>query len=86
MQNKLAPLGARICETEAIYDIIETTFEQHEQIGAGNASLSFGPFKKQVKLFFRKPVHSFDLLLFTQLNSVIGNFPASPLAMLSRRI
>ena len=86
VQHELTPLGAGISETKSIDDIIEPALQQDQQIGAGDTSLGLGSFKKQVKLFFRKPIHPFNFLLFTQLNAVIRNFPATSLSMLAGRI
>jgi hypothetical protein len=86
VQHELTPLSAGIRKTKAVDNIIEPALQQDKQIGAGDTSLCLGSFKKQVKLLFRKPVHPFDFLLFTQLNTVIGNFPAPPFSMLAGRI
>jgi hypothetical protein len=86
VQDKLAPLSAGIRKAKAINDVIETTLQQCQQIGSGGTFLTFSSFKKQMKLFFRKPIHPFDLLFLPQLYPVIRNFSSAALTMLPGRI
>jgi hypothetical protein len=84
--DKLTCLGARVGKPQAKSDIIEATLQQDEQVCTRNSALPFRPDKKQVELLFGKTIHSFDFLLFTQLNSEIRRFSAATLAVLSRRV
>jgi hypothetical protein len=81
--DEVTPLRPRVGETEAIHHIVQTAFEQDQQVGTGNTFLPIGFFKKQPKLLFRKAVGILDLLLFAQLYAVVRWFAAAPLSMVT---
>jgi hypothetical protein len=78
----LAPVGSK---AHAKYHGVETAFYELEKHFSGNSLLSFGFMKILSELPFKKSVHFSDLLLFSQLHAVIGQF-LKALAMLSGRI
>ena len=84
--HKMASLGSRIDEPQAIDHVVQSAFEQYQQVGTGDAFLAVGFFKEKPKLFFGQPIRIFDFLLFTKLDAVIGGFPPSPLPVLPRTI
>jgi hypothetical protein len=82
----LTGLGARTGETKPIDNIVQSSLQPHKQVGSGNTFLPFGLLKEDVELLFRKTVHSFHFLFFSQLDAVIRWFSAPTLSMLTRRI
>ena len=84
--NKMSALGSRVGKSDAIDDIVQSAFQRDEKIGTGDALLTIRPFEEQPELIFREAIHPFDLLLFPELNTVVGHFPAPSLSMLTRRI
>ena len=81
--DKMTSLGAGVGKPETVNDIIQSAFQHDQQVCAGYAFLAVRFLKYQAELLFRKPVHALDLLFFTQLNAVIGNFTTAALSVLS---
>lgn len=84
--DKMSALITGIAKTKTIYDVVQASFQHHQQIRTGNPFLAVRFFKKQMELLFGKPVNALDLLLFTQLDAVVRSFPPAPLTMLARSI
>jgi hypothetical protein len=86
MFDKVAPLGTGIGKTKLEDNIVKPSLQQNEQIRSGNIFLPLGFLKKQVELLFGQPVQALCLLLFPELNSIIGYFSSAPLSVLARCI
>jgi hypothetical protein len=84
--NKMPALGARVDKSQSIDDVVQAAFKRDEKIGARDTLLTIGSFEEEAELIFREAIHPFDLLLFPELNTVVGRFPAPSLSMLTRRI
>ena len=85
MADELAGLAAGVGEAHAVHDVVETAFENGQQVGAGDALGHFGIFKVAVELLFQHAVDAADLHLFTKLQSVFAELLAGT-AMLAGSI
>ncbi len=84
--NKMSALTSRVSKPQAIDHIIQTSFQKYEQIGTRNPFLTICFNENQMKLLLGKAIHTLDLLLLSQLNAVVGNFPTATLSLFSRGI
>ena len=84
--HEMATLGPRIHKAHAIDHVVQAPFQHDEQVRAGDALLAIGALEEDSKLLLGKPVHAFNLLLLTQLNTVVGNLAATAFTVLSRRV
>ena len=67
--DELLGLGARDCESEAVDNVVETTFQTREQLIAGN-TLDFASFIEVVtELTLHHSVKTLDLLLHRELTT-----------------
>ena len=74
--DQLASLIARIGKAETIYNIVQATFEEHQQIMTCYALHAVSPMIVHAELAFENAVHTTDFLLFTQLDGVIAHLVA----------
>jgi len=72
-------------EAHAINNVIEPQFEVLQEVFAGDTLFTLRRFKVDAELLFQNPIKPFDLLLFPQLRSILGEF-FPPLAVLSRQV
>src|SRR5690606_18465460 len=70
--DQLASLGARRAEAHAVHDVVQARFEQLDQRFAGVAAATLGLGEVLAELLFQHAVHALELLLFTQLQAVVG--------------
>jgi len=70
-------------QAHAVNDIVEPALEQGEQVGTRVALAALGFSKVPTELALKHTVHALDLLLFTQLQSVIGRPCTRRAAMLA---
>ena len=72
-------------EAEAVHDVVQTAFEESEQIRAGHALRHIGVDEVTVELLFQNAINATHLLLFTQLDGVVAQFFTGA-AMLTGRV
>ena len=85
--DELARLRARRCVTKTIDDVIQSAFEQREEVLAGHAFHSHGPLEVEPELALQHPVYAFDLLLLAKLFAVADELGAAHVAaMLAGRL
>src|ERR1051325_9468949 len=85
MTHEEPGFSARTGKAKPIGDIVEAPFKQNQQGLAGDAFGARGFGESTAELIFQQTVHPLDLLLFAQLQAVLGELRPA-LAMLSRRI
>ena len=83
VRDELASLGAGDRETHAVDDVVQTAFEQAQQVFAGVALEGRRLGVVVAELTLEHTVDALDLLLFTQLNSIVGHAHALVGAMLA---
>ena len=84
MIHQLTRLRPRRTESHSKYDIVESAFEQPEQILSRSAPLPRSLPVIVAKLPFQHTIHSPQLLLFPQLQRIVGKPSLTPLPMLTR--
>src|SRR6056297_233074 len=75
--HELARFGAGGCKTHPVADIVQAAFEQLQQVLTSGALLLGGPLVIVAELPFEHAVHPAQLLLFAQLQAVVGNARAT---------
>jgi hypothetical protein len=85
VQHKLPGLGTGRGETQPIHDVVQTALQKAEEIVAGLSGHAQGLLIRQVELPFHKAVYPFELLLFPELDRVIGHLAGSGLGVLAGR-
>ena len=85
MTHELARLTARGAEAEPVDHVVESDLEQPQQVLAGDALLAARHHVVVVELLFEHLVEAPRLLLFAQLQQVLGLLDA-PAAVLARRV
>ena len=70
--DELPGLWPRASKPGAVYDIIETAFEDAKQVCARNAGLAVRLLVVTPKLFLEDAVYVAELLLLAELNLVLG--------------
>ncbi|KPY94206.1 Uncharacterized protein ALO36_05376 [Pseudomonas syringae pv. tomato] len=72
VRNQLTGFGTRRAEAHAVYNVVQTAFEQLQQVLACCTFLAGGFFVVAAELTLENAVDTTDFLLFTQLGTVIG--------------
>src|SRR5262249_12897611 len=80
MADQLPGLRTRHRVAETIDDIVEATFEQGEQVLAGDAFRAYGALEIEPELALQHAVNAFDLLLLAQLLAVTDELGATDVA------
>ena len=83
--DQLASLGTRSAEAHTINNVVETPFQQLEQVFAGRAAQAVGLFVIVRELRFEYAVDAAQLLLLAQLRAIVRG-TALALAMLAGRV
>lgn len=86
MSNQLARACAGIREPEAVYQVVQTAFQQEHEVLTGDALHFRCTVEQGAELLLAQAVHVAKLLLLLQLNSVAAQFFAHSRTMLSWRI
>ncbi len=86
VQDKLTGRLTRRREVQAIHDVVQTAFEQFDQVLTGDATEARCFLERIAELRFEHPVQAADLLLLAELDAVFGNFLPAAKAVLPRRI
>src|SRR5512138_2393829 len=73
-------------KSQSVYDVVQPSFEQLQQILAGNALHARGLLVVAAELPLRQAVHALQLLLFAQLRPIVRKFSAPSLSVLTRGI
>src|SRR5699024_936123 len=81
--DDLACLGARGAKAHAVDNVVKTAFEQLDEDFTRVAPTTLGFLEVAAELFFEYAVHALELLLFTQLQAVVGCARARGAAMLA---
>ncbi len=84
MRHQLACFGAGRAEAHPVHDVVQARFQQLEQVLAGIALAAVGLGKVAAELALEHAVDTLDLLLFTQLGTVVGGTGARGTAVLAR--
>jgi hypothetical protein len=66
--NDLSSLTARRAESKTIYNVVETSLEEHKKLCSCNTLRSSRAIKRVSELPFEKTVRTLNLLLLSQLN------------------
>src|SRR5512136_1841889 len=83
--DKLPGFIPGVGKSQPIDQVVQTTFQEEEEVGTGDPLHPFSPLEEVPELLFHQPVHALDPLLLPQLQGIVGKLYPS-LAMLSRRI
>lgn len=83
--DQLTGLSPGVGEAEAVHDVVQTAFEESEQVRAGHALRHIGVDEVTVELLFQNAINATHLLLFTQLDGVVAQFFTGA-AMLTGRV
>jgi hypothetical protein len=83
--HQLPGLGPGICETHAVDNIVQPSFQEDQKVGASNALLSLRFMEIKAELAFQQAVHPLYFLFFSQLDTVVGKL-LSTLTVLAWRI
>lgn len=83
MIDQLPSLFPRGSKAEPIHHVIQAAFQEAQQCIASDAGLPFRPLKNATELALLKSVNPLELLLFTQLQTIIRR-PLTSLTMLPR--
>src|SRR5690606_8060217 len=81
--DQLARFGAGRTKAHAINDVVQARLEQLDEHFAGVAATTLGFGEVLAELFFKNAVHPLELLLFAQLQTVVGSAGARNAAMLA---
>jgi hypothetical protein len=86
--DELTSLAAALSEAHPKDDVVESSLESDHQILTGNTGDMVRALEETSKLLLGHPVDALDLLLLTELTSIIRLLPSALLrwTMLSRRI
>ena len=82
--HQLASFGAGRAEAHAVDDVVQARFQQLDQRFAGVATATLGFSEVLAELLFQHAVHALELLLFAQLQAVVGSAGARSAAVLAR--
>lgn len=74
MGNHLTSLTDGTCKASTIYDVIESGFQQEQQVFAYDAGHSLCFIIIAVELLFKQVVHCFNFLFFCELDAVFRHF------------
>jgi hypothetical protein len=85
MQNELPGFLAAIAEAHPVHGVVQAGFRPAQQVVAGCALLTIRGLEILAELSFQQTVDAFQLLLFSQLQTVIGKLRPA-LTVLTRRI
>ena len=69
--DQLTGLSPGVGEAEAVHDVVQTAFEESEQVRAGHALRHIGVDEVTVELLFQNAINATHLLLFTQLDGCL---------------
>ena len=83
MSNQLACVRSGMSKTHSIDHVVQTRFEEVQQVRAGYSPSLVGDFEIAAELTFENAINPFRLLFLAELQGIIGNFPHSALAMVS---
>src|SRR6218665_1638246 len=72
VRDQLASFGARGAEAHAVNDVVQTAFQQRQQVHAGRALAALGFSEVAAELTLQHAIHALDLLLFTPLQTEVG--------------
>ena len=77
MSHQLPRFGASCTKAHAIYNVVQTLFQQGQQIFTGVAFETSRIFIVVAELLLKDAVDTTYFLLFTQLNTVVGQTTAT---------
>ncbi len=77
MRHQLARFSTRGAKTHAVYDVVETAFQQLQQVFAGRAFQACSFLVVVAELLLQYAVDTAYFLLFTQLYAVVGQTAAA---------
>ena len=83
--DKLPGGFARGRETQTVDDIVQTRFQENQEVLTGYTLLLGSLQVIVMELVFQKTINSFNFLFFTELNALVGNLPADIETMLPGR-
>ena len=86
VEHDLASGRASRSDTETVYYIVETTFEELEKHLTGNAFSAGCTLEKVAELTFKNAICIFSFLLFLKLSAVFGSLATAVVAVLARGI
>src|SRR5208283_5675984 len=71
MRYELPSLFPRNSKPQAVYHVVESSFQKHKQVGARDTFRLLGHREPPLELVFAEAVHSLHLLFLTEANTIL---------------